>query len=117
MSYCRWSSNDFDCDLYIYESDAGFQVRVASGRHDIDRSLLPPPVSYADDPGGWFARGTAVTELVRGATVVPIGLPHDGESHTFDTAGECADFVERLAAVGYHVPADVVDALREDDQP
>lgn len=32
MSYCRWSSMDFKCDLYIYEAEDGIAIHVASNR-------------------------------------------------------------------------------------
>ena len=50
MSYCRWSSMDYDCDLYIYESESGFEIHVARRRPDIDRSKLPPPVDISSVP-------------------------------------------------------------------
>ena len=32
MSYCRWSSMDFKCDLYVYEASDGIVIHVASNR-------------------------------------------------------------------------------------
>jgi hypothetical protein len=33
MSYCRWSSNDFQCDVYVYEDVAGgWTTHVACNR-------------------------------------------------------------------------------------
>ena len=33
MSYCRWSSDDFQCDVYVFGSDTGFETYVARGRY------------------------------------------------------------------------------------
>jgi DNA repair photolyase len=32
MSYCRWSSDYFNCDLYCYESNSGYETHVAAYR-------------------------------------------------------------------------------------
>jgi len=32
MSYCRWSTDNFNCDIYAYESDAGYEIHVANNR-------------------------------------------------------------------------------------
>ena|SRR6478752_3658803 len=116
MSYCRWSSDDFASDLYIYESAEGFVIHVASSRHVVDRSGLPPVVEFGD-PGwaeAWAERGMAVMELVKDAPLEKIDLPQAGESFTFDDAIEAADKVVELKALGYHVPDGVVEALREE---
>jgi hypothetical protein len=115
MSYCRWSSDDFECDLYIYESVDGFQVHVASNRHVIDRSGLPPVVEFGDPDWAeaWATRSMAVQELVEDAPLEKIDLPQAGESFSFETGDEAADKVEELIALGYHVPDGVVESLRE----
>lgn len=47
MSICRWSTDNFKCDLYVYESDQGIEICVAGMRiveeipdywHTIDKS-------------------------------------------------------------------------------
>ena len=39
MSYCRWSTDDFACDLYCYESAAEYVTHVKSGATFIDGDL------------------------------------------------------------------------------
>ena len=42
MSYCRWSSDDFQSDVYVYEDCRGpWVVHVAGRRHVISLSGLP----------------------------------------------------------------------------
>ena len=42
MSYCRWSSDDFQCDVYVYESVAGgFVTHVAANRVVFRMNCLP----------------------------------------------------------------------------
>lgn len=45
MSYCRWSSDNYRCDVYALESDLGYEINVAVGRYpepipEVDYSLL-----------------------------------------------------------------------------
>ena len=118
MSYCRWSSDDFACDLYIYESGNGFEVHIASNRHVIDRSGLPPKAEFGD-PGWievWLARNAAVSELIKDAPLEKIDLPQAGESFIYATGDAAADKVQELIALGYSVPDGVVESLREVSQ-
>lgn len=55
MSYCRWSSDDYQCDIYAYEAEDGFVVHVASSRKRFIEPL-PEPISPSQDFDGWFAR-------------------------------------------------------------
>ena len=33
MSYCRWSTDSFDCDIYAYQhTDGGYRVHVSRNR-------------------------------------------------------------------------------------
>lgn len=75
MSFCRWSSDDFRSDFYIYESDQGFEVDVARKRPGVDRDALPAPLS-----GTWRIFDTGpeaadwVEELVALGYCVPDGV-------------------------------------------
>jgi hypothetical protein len=115
VSYCRWSSDDYQCDVYVYEDVCGgFTTHVAGGRY-VFKEPLPPPVSW--DPQNmqaWFDRHDKVTQMVEDAETQAIGLPHDGESFNDDTAEECANRLEALRALGYNVPQYAIDALREE---
>lgn len=113
MSYCRWSSNDFQCDLYIYEATDGYVTHVATGRRTFTVEL-PPPASILDGYEAWMERQMIMHELIESAEVRPIGLPLDGEDFTDATAGECADRAEELRALGYLVPQYAIDNLRAD---
>lgn len=80
MSYCRWSSDNYQCDIYAYRHVCGgYQVHVAGRRND-----------------------------------APIGLQHDGDRFSLDTAGECADKLIELRACGYNVPQCAIDDLRDE---
>lgn len=114
MSYCRWSSGDFQCDVYVYEDcDGGFTTHVAGKKH-IFKGPLPPDVSI-EDSKAYFERYRKVMKMVDEAELVDIGLPCDGESYNDETAGECANRLESLRDMGYRVPQYAIDALREEE--
>lgn len=113
MSYCRWSSDDFQCDVYVYaDCRGGWTTHVAGRRRVIDPTALPPRVSWTDDPTAYWQRYNAVNALVDAAPLVDIELPHDGETFNDDTPGACADRLEALRALGYVVPQYAIDELR-----
>ncbi len=113
MSYCRFSSDCYGSDVYVYESCHGpFVIEVASRRYQSDE---PRPV---------YPQGGTVCDLadyhratqawVQGARLVPISLPNDGGHLEADDPEEAADLLERLRALGYHIPAGVIETLQEE---
>jgi hypothetical protein len=120
MSYCRWSSDDFQCDVYVYAHvNGGWTTHVANSRHKIEN--LPPevplPVGFSDDEWSKYVeRERKVMELVKTAELVPLNLPHDGETFSDPTPGACADRLEMLRTAGYNVPQYAIDSLRNDNE-
>lgn len=116
MSYCRWSTNDFTCDIYCYEScDGGWDIHIAALRHRL-RSL-PPPVPFdLENLDPWFERHKKVMKMVHRAKRYPIGLPYDGESYNEPTAGDAAKRLIALKETGYNVPQEAIDALIEESE-
>lgn len=118
MSYCRWSTDDFQCDVYVYEDACGGWRTHVAGNRVVYKEPLPPMVEF--DPNddteweAWLVRHKTVSRMVDEADRVPIGLPHAGETFSDDTPGECADRLGMLRALGYVVPEDVVTALRQE---
>lgn len=137
MSYCRFSSNNFRCDVYVYEDVyGGWTTHVAAYRHAI------PPIPTI--PTGWWTGlgeydentkrivypnrfvQAAAWVMLRvymassrlhswSARVIPrrkIGLPFDGMRFNDDSPSACADRLEELRAIGYKVPQCAIDALR-----
>jgi hypothetical protein len=115
VSYCRWSSEDFTCDLYVYASDDGWVTCVAGMRVVWPDGVLPDPVPLdPDDVMPWLARSRTVMALLEDVERMPIGLPFDSGVFVDSTPGECADRIEMLRGLGYNCPAGVVAALREE---
>lgn len=115
MSYCRFSSDDGQCDVYVYEHYMGFWVTHVAGQKRRPIEPLPPPVPCSPERAAeWLARHKRVQEILDQSPYEPIGLPHDGESFEHATPDECAENLERLQALGYNVPQYAIDALREE---
>lgn len=114
MSYCRWSSDDYRCDVYVYESADGFMTHVASNRVLPCRPL--PPAELNPSVMDWIARHEMVTEIISSSIHADITLDHAGETFTDATPGDCADRLEELRSIGYHVPQYAIDELREDQR-
>ncbi len=139
MSFCRFSSMNWMCDVYVYEDvSGGFTTHVARNRRifppipDIPITSLPRLGGKWDNearmsvyPSRW--RKVVATAFLRFWTfwhgrvhmasldLIPsrtIGLPHDGETYSDESPGECADTLLMLRAAGYNVPQYAVDALR-----
>lgn len=115
MSYCRFSSDDHQCDVYVYESClGGYMTHVAGNRLEF-KEPLPEPVPFdTHHQDAWVQRAQKMNAMVQEADRVEINLPHAGETFNHATPGECADALEHLLSLGYNVPQYVIDALREE---
>lgn len=120
MSYCRWSTDDYRCDLYVYEGGDGWHCHVAGGRRDWEplfdevrmvRDWAEGRVSTSDY---CFARGAYHAAM----STVPWTY-HDEPSTGWDfvtqTPGEMAARMRRLRGEGFSFPDHVLEAL-EDEQ-
>lgn len=116
MSYCRWSSDDFRCDVYTYADVAGgYTTHVASHRHLTDEPM-PPPAHPVKQTEAWAARHKQVMEIIGRARLEAIGGPHDGETFNDPDPGYAADRLEMLRDAGYHVPQYAIDDLRAEQE-
>jgi hypothetical protein len=114
MSYCRVSDECYLSDVYVYESREGFVIHVASHRYHSNQSRPKKPQTNNVDEV--IAYHQACADWALRATTKPIGLPHDGETHTLASAKECAEKLLELREVGYYVPQYAVDALMEESE-
>lgn len=113
MSICRWSDDDYRCDLYIYEgSDGYYHVHVANGRYVIAEEMPEITLDLPDDE--ILRRRQAIGEILDRSTVEKITLPFAGKSFKVKTLKELKELVYMLKAVGYHVP-EFVFALIENE--
>lgn len=112
MSYCRFSSDDFQCDVYVYASVyGGYQTHVAGSRY-VYKQPLPPQVPFDKEHiDAWMKRDRKVKKMLDEASIVPIGLPHDGECFADEMAADAAKRLQALKEIGYNVPQYAIDAL------
>lgn len=139
MSYCRFSSDNWRSDVYVYEDvSGGWTTHVASRK----RVLPPIPelpigmftfgVKYAKKdlstsyPSKWHCLAHKAwlwiwswSHRLHSLTLslIPlrdIGLFYDGKSFNHPSPGECADWLEHLRRTGYHVPQYALDELRQE---
>lgn len=115
MSYCRFSSDDYQCDVYCYEDVmGGFTTHVAGNRPVLD-GTLPPAVPFRQENlEAWHARREKVMAWVETAERVQIDLLHNGECFNDPDAASAADRLQMLKDIGYNVPQYAIDALREE---
>jgi hypothetical protein len=124
MSYCRFSSNDFQCDLYIYgDVQGGITIHVSASRY-VFAKPLPPSLEYPgpdtpkDEVYAWAKkeadRMVAVMAMLDHKTMVPIELPYAGQSFYGLSGVEAVVKVRALKKLGYRVPGGVIEALEED---
>lgn len=112
MSYCRWSTDDFQCDLYIYEDVAGgWTTHVASNRIPIQRDDLPLHVDIREDADAWLERYKTVSERVDACEPLPIGLPYDGACFRDPDIPTLVERLGELKSLGYRFSDSVVEEL------
>ncbi len=111
MSYCRFSSDNWKSDVYVYENrDDRFVICVADNRVVGD---VPPAPSGLPPEEHQLALQEQQAFLDT-AKREPINGFYDGEIFAFDTAEDAAFRLEEIRAMGYHVPQYAIDALREE---
>ena len=112
MSYCRWSSDDFRCDVYAYESDAGFIVHVANNMYLGDIPRVP---FILDVPKDEFLKAyRAQHKFLETAKQKKIGKKYDGFTFQYDTLDEMLRGMKDIKAKGYRVPDFVFEAIQEE---
>lgn len=119
MSYCRFSSDDWQCDVYVWaDVDGGWRTEVA-GRRFVFNELadpveLPRPFTEAQFRA-WYERSRHVTDMHGDESQgywLDLPVPKGGHSYWHATPAECADNLERLLAAGFNVPQYAIDELR-----
>jgi hypothetical protein len=111
MSFCRWSSDNFKSDVYVYEDCAGgYTIHMADCRVVGE----VPTVDWEAEPDVLTAQHTAQMAYLDSCKHVPIGLPHDRETFRLATKRETVAKLEELRALGYHVPQFAIDNLNKE---
>ena len=120
MSYARFSSDDWQCDVYVWaDVDGSWRTLVAGRRFVFNQlpDLGPPPLESDEAFRAWWDRGQRVMDM-RGDEAhghwLELPEPDGGCDYRHDTPGECADNLERLRSAGFNVPQYAIAALRRE---
>lgn len=113
MSYCRFSSDNFRSDVYVYYGDDGYTCHVASRKiSNIDEC---PEISISlslEDNQKFIERYRLRQEWMENyATRIPIEHELAGTTFTTDTPDEMIEELIYLRGQGFHVPQNAIDAL------
>lgn len=118
MSYCRWSSDDWKCDLYCYEDFMGGWTTHVAGRKAIGvPKELPFPYGRPEDKQAiqnWVKSHQEVMEYLKTAEYRTITLPHAGETFNDATLGDFKARLLQLRWLGYNFPDYVLEAVDEE---
>jgi hypothetical protein len=110
MAICRWSSDDFKCDLYIYQTVyGGIQVEIAGNHSNHDPSVIDWPEDLplamlkegmetpivAEWANKMVAARRQLFDMLDTAERTLIDHPHAGGSFRFETAEEVVEFLEK----------------------
>ena len=110
MSYCRWSSNDFQCDLYIYSDvNGGWTTHVADCTYS-ERIPLPlenlNPKDYAE---AWEKHFQELD-----ACRITFTQPWAGETFNDDSLAALSERLYIMRLMGYRFPDYVFDRIDEE---
>ena len=113
MSYCRWSKGS---DIYAYHNTMGhYSTNVARSRR-VDEPDFPS--LSVGTPQEWLAAYEVYKVELKKCPLVPIGLPHDGESFADDDIESFRDRLTSLRSLGYLVPEYAFEAIQDEiDNP
>lgn len=116
MSYCRWSSDNWKCDVYCYEDvRGGWTTHVASLKRIGEIPKYSFPKDGSNEERERFAcEYKAHHEALDKTELVPIDGPCDGETFNDSTLEEFRDRLTALKDAGYHVPNWVFETIDEE---
>lgn len=103
MSYCRWSSDNFKCDLYVYK-----HVNGGWTTHVINNRLKVSEEEYARYIDKMLAEGNA---SLAEECFEPLNLPHAGETFSDPTLEALKERLLYLRGLGYRFPDYVLERI------
>ena len=114
MALCRWSSLDYQCDLYVYQSEDGYTVHFA-GRHTVwtpPESRYDIHMAFGDIPNSeWNRRIDAYWAALEEADHEPIDHPWAGESVWGLSPLEAYEICEQAMAEGFRATSSLLPLI------
>lgn len=115
MSYCRWSSDNWKCDVYCYEDvSGGWTTHVAASKRKGVPEANFPEEDTEEGKAKWAAEMKAKMDFLKDAPLIPIGLPHYGESFNDGSLEAFKARLTMLKGVGYNVPPYVFETIDDE---
>lgn len=122
MSYCRWSSENFACDVYAYEHVAGgWTIHLAGNRVVGEIPAVPPmPGSdlSTDEMQAWARQYREASDIrhkfLMEAQREDIELPHAGGTIDCGSLQEFRDKMLELRGIGYRFPDRVFETIDQE---
>lgn len=113
MSYCRWSSDNWKSDVYVYEDvGGGWTIHVAGNKTIEPAPTVPALGSVSNEE--WLAAHKVQMAFLNTAPRKSIGLSHDGQSFNEDDIPTTISRLLELRSMGYHVPEYALESLRDE---
>jgi hypothetical protein len=112
MSYCRFSSDNHLCELYVYADCNGYFVTYVAGRRWIEP---PPKLTRWDDPG-FHASYEAQSKWMKENEdkLQPIGIDLKENYFRDDTLEELKERLLWLRGLGFKFPDYVLTEIDEE---
>ena len=108
MSYCRWSSDNWRCDLYCYEAVEGYVIHIAGNRLTNTPPTVPFILHVTLQEFGRAYRHQ-MRWLHRKAKREPIGRRYAGRSFYGLALAEFLAKLLELRRIGYRFPFSVIE--------
>lgn len=113
MSFCRWSSDGFQCDVYCYEDvGGGFTTHIAARRrrHKVIELDMSNKEAFEES---YKKRNEQLNDEINNP-LLEIGLPHDGETFNDPSLDAMLERLTYLKSLGYVVPDRVIKNIQEE---
>jgi hypothetical protein len=115
VSYCRFSTDDFRCDLYLYQDvQGGYTLHVAANREVGEIPRVPSVGKCSKEE--WIEANRRQIDFLMTCERRPIGLGHDGACFRMQDLAEVLATVRMLAAAGYRVPDYLIRDLEVEEE-
>jgi len=112
MSYCRWSDDGCQCDVYAYaDVYGGYTVHVAKNRRL--KRVCDPDFSSVQALQRTLEQRRRELED-ESNKILPINGPFDGQTFTADTLEDLLSTMQHLRHAGYNVPDFALSCIQDE---
>ena len=105
MSYCRFSTDDFHCDFYAFESKSGYELYIAGHRVEWTPPTSPISLEALNLPSAEWT--TLLQDYFDQLSQTPrVAIDHQaaGDHRIFPSLPEMRDTIAQLLSEGFRAP-------------